>query len=88
LRLLSSIGGTVSTATGDMSLGSQAGAIWLQTANNLITAKAYTDAGLVTQLGSTMTANPVSPVRGSSVGIIKTLSPHVQGTTIDVFQAN
>jgi modification target Cys-rich repeat protein len=88
LRLLSSIGGTVSTATGDISLASQAGAIWLETIGNSITVKAYTDAGLVTQLGSTMTANPVSPVKGSSVGIIKTLSPHVQGTTIDAFQAN
>ena len=87
LRLLSSIGGTVSTATGDISLASQAGAIWVETVGNLITAKAYANTGFISQLGTTMTANPASPVKGSSVGVIKTTSPHVQGTTIDSFQA-
>lgn len=70
LRLINSVGGTVSTVTGDISLGATAAAIALSTSGNTITAKAYSDTAKTNQIGSTQTYTPVSPTRGRSVGIV------------------
>jgi hypothetical protein len=87
LRLLQSLSGTVSTATSDISLASAAAAISVETLGNAITAKAYSNTTMTTQLGTTMSYTPTTPTKGTSVGIIKTQSPYTQGSTIDNFTA-
>lgn len=88
LRLLQSLSGTVSTATSDISLGSAAAAIYVATVGDAITAKAYSNTNMTTQLGTTMSYTPTTPTKGTSVGIIKTTSPYAQGSTVDDFVAN
>jgi len=85
LRLLSSVSGTVSSVTGDISLGSQAAAIAVTTSGDTITAKAYSDTNLSSQIGSTLTYTPSSPTKGLSMGIIKAPSDSSQGSTVDNF---
>lgn len=85
LRLLKSESGVVSTVTGDISLGSQAAAILVQTSGDTITAKAYSDTAMTSQLGTDLTYTATSPTKGSSVGIIKAPSDYNQGSTVDNF---
>jgi hypothetical protein len=87
LQLLSSVSGTVSEATSSVSLGSEAAAIVVQTAGNAITAKAYSDTALTTQLGSTLSYTPSSPTKGSKVGIVKVPSSYGQNNLVDDFTA-
>jgi hypothetical protein len=82
LRLLKSVSGTVSTATADVSLASAAVAILTTVSGDTITSKAYSDAEMTTQLGTTLTHTASSPSKGYYVGIIKTPSDN-QGSTID-----
>lgn len=87
LRLIKSVGGTVSTATGDISLGQAAAKIVVATSGTTITAKAYSDSGMTSQLGSTQTYTPSSPTTGVNVGIIKAPSDN-QNNTVDNFSAS
>ena len=87
LRMLQSVGGSVSTATGDISLSSAAAAISVNTSGNTITAKAWSDTAMTTQLGSTQTYTPTSPTKGTGVGIIKAPADN-QGSTVDDFNAS
>lgn len=82
LRMLQSVGGTVSTATGDVSLASGAVSIQVATLGNTITATAYDASGAT--LG-TQTYTPTSPTTGTSTGIIKAPSSYNQGSTVDNF---
>lgn len=86
LQLLSSSGGTFSEATGKTSLTSAAAAISVTTSGDSITAKAYSNTDMSTQLGSTLAYTATSPTKGSTVGIIKVPSSG-QGSTIDNFTA-
>jgi hypothetical protein len=88
LRLLKSESGTVSVATSDIDIGSQAAAISVVVNGNAITAKAYSDTGMGSQLGSTLSYTATSPVKGQSVGIIKAPSDYNQGSTVDNFSVN
>ena len=87
LRMLKSVGGTVSTATGDISLSSAAAAISVNTSGDTITAKAWSDTAMTTQLGTTQTYTPTSPTKGTGVGIIKAPADN-QGSTVDNFNAS
>jgi hypothetical protein len=82
LRLLKSVGGTVSTATADVSLASAAVAILTTVSGDTITSKAYSDSGMTNQLGTTLTHTASSPSKGYYVGIIKSPSDN-QGSTVD-----
>ena len=91
LRLLSSVGGTVSNPTSDINLGSTTSvlttspaAIRVTTLGNVITAKAYSNTNYATQLGSTLSYTPGSPTKGTSVGILKAPST-LQGSNVDSF---
>ena len=83
LRLLNSVSGTVSVATGDVSLGSQAAAIWVNTNGDVITAKAYSDTAMTSQLGSDLVYTATSPTKGPAAGVIKAPSDYNQGSTVD-----
>lgn len=87
LQLLKSVSGTVSEATSSVSLASAAAAISVATSGNGITAKAYSDTAMTTQLGTTLSYTATSPTRGTSVGILKTTSDYSQGSTVDNFTA-
>lgn len=94
LTIYSSVSGTVSTPstltvwTGSSgSFTTTVGSILVSTSSNTITAKAYSAAGLTTQLGSTLTYTPSSPTKGMKVGIIKTPSNTNAGSTLDNFAA-
>jgi hypothetical protein len=52
-----------------------------------VSLSAYSDAGWVTQMGSTMTPTVSSPNKGVSVGIIKRVSTVNQGSTVNQFDA-
>lgn len=85
LRLIKSVGGVVSQATSDVSLGAAAAAISVATQGNQFTAKAYSDQALTTELGSVVfTAS--SPTTSPKSGIIKAPSPSGQGSTVDNFK--
>jgi hypothetical protein len=85
LRLIKSVGGTVSTATGDISLSSAAVAIKVTTSGDAITAQAYSDAALITTLGSAISYTATSPIKGTAHGILKAPSAYGQGSTVDNF---
>jgi hypothetical protein len=87
LKMLKSVGGTVSTATGDVSLGSAPAAISVNTSNDTITAKAWADTAMTSQLGTTQTYTATSPTKGTGVGIIKAPADG-QGSTVDNFVAS
>jgi hypothetical protein len=87
LRMLKSVGGAVSAATGDVSLGSAPAAISVNTSGDTITAKAWSDTAMTTQLGTTQTYTPTSPTKGTGVGIIKAPAEN-QGSTVDNFNAS
>lgn len=93
LKLYNKNGGTVTEVkteqlTSNTSSYTAAGSIVISTSGNSITAKAYTGSGLTgSQIGSTLTHNPTSPNKGTSVGIIKTPSTANQGSTLDNFSA-
>jgi hypothetical protein len=54
---------------------------------DVVSLSAYSDAGWVTQMGSTMTPTVSSPNKGVSVGIIKRVSTVNQGSTVNQFDA-
>ena len=99
IRLISSVNGTVSYPTADVSTGaayatntswsSQVQAIKVTTSGNAITARAYSDTGMSTLTG-TLTYTPSSPTTSGNHGIIKAPNGDsgVQGSTVDNFSAS
>jgi hypothetical protein len=92
IRIISSVSGSVVTdsttsLTSNTSAYTNLASMEITTSENAITAKGYSSAGQVTQLGSTVTRTPSSPNRGSGVGIIKAPTTANQGSTLDNFSA-
>lgn len=87
LRLLRSVGGTVSTVTSDVSLGSAATAVKVITSGNTITAQAYSNSAMTATLGNALIHTASSPTRGPSTGLVKTPVPFSQGSTADNFSS-
>jgi hypothetical protein len=67
--------------------GQSVASIQVVTSGNTVTAKGFEAANLNSQLAATITRNPTSPTKGSSVGIVKAPSSN-QGSTLDNFVAN
>ena len=88
LRILKSISNTISNAISDISLPSFPAKVKVTTTGDSITAKAYSDAAMTTQIGATMSHTPTSPVKGLGVGILKSPSSYAQGSTADSFSAS
>lgn len=86
LRIISMAGGTVSTATGDVSLSSAAAAVKVVATGNSIAATAYSDTAMTSSLG-TNNVTPASPTKGTSTGIVKAPSAFNQGSTADNFSS-
>lgn len=91
-RIISSVSGTVTTDSTTTLATSTSGytniaSMQVNTNGTTITVKGYSGAGQTTQLGSTITRTPSSPVRGTSVGIIKAPTTDNQGSTLDNFSA-
>lgn len=91
-RIISSVSGTIATdstttlATSTSSYPNIA-SMQVNTNGTTITVKGYSAAGQTTQLGSTITSTPTTPVRGPGVGIIKAPTTGNQGSTLDNFNA-
>ena len=91
-RIISSVSGTVATdstttlATSTSSYTNIA-SMQVNTVGTTINVKGYSGAGQTTQLGSTITRTPTTPVRGTSIGIIKAPTTANQGSTLDNFNA-
>ena len=87
LRLIKSIGGAVSQATGEISLSSAASSIRVTTAGDSVVVSAYSgDVGISSVMG-TISHAASSPNKGVSVGLIKQSSSANQGSTADTFSA-
>ena len=91
--IVSSVSGSVVTdstttlVSGAGSLSSIA-SMKTETTSTQVIVKAYSGAGLTSQLGSTITRTPTTPIRGTSVGIVKGPSTYNQGSTLDNFKAD
>lgn len=86
LRIIKMVSGTVSTATGDVSLASAAAAVKVVTSGDAITATAYSDTAMTTSLGVN-SYTPTSPTKGTATGIVKAPSSYNQGSTADSFSS-
>lgn len=85
IKLIRSVGGTITNLTGDISVGGSVGALRLNTSGDILSYQAYSNSdftGLLT--ASTYTAT--SPAKANNYGIIKTSSPYGQGSTVDNFK--
>jgi len=92
IRIISSVSGAVVTdsttsLTSNTTAYTNVASMEVNTNSNTITAKGYSSAGQVSQLGSTVTRTPTSPNRGTSVGIIKAPTDANQGSTLDNYSA-
>lgn len=92
IKMISSVSGNIVTESStNIVVGSSAispvRSLKVVTDNGQITTTAYSNAGLVNQLGSPSVYTPSSPVQAIPVGIIKTTSDHNQGDTLDNFEA-
>lgn len=90
LKLYKNISGTISdVATQQLnsnnSAYSKVNSIKATTSGDSITVNAYSNAGLSSQLGSSLTNTPSSPLKGTKAGIIKTSSDASSGSSIDNF---
>lgn len=87
-RLLQSVGGTVSDATGAVSLGSPPAAIGVTLFENTVTARSYTNAEMTVEASTplTLTITPNGSNITDKVGIIKVSSPF-QSSSVDNFSA-
>jgi hypothetical protein len=85
VKLISSVNGTISNLTGDISVSGLVGAVRLNTQDNVITYQAYSN-GDFTGLLTSGTYTATSPVKANNYGIIKTSSPYGQGSTVDNFK--
>ena len=94
LSIYSDVSGTITTPTSstiatqnNSSSYTTASSILVSTSGNVITAKAYSSAGLSSQLGSDLVYTATSPTKGTSVGIVKTPSTTNAGSLLDNFAA-
>jgi len=93
LVLVSSVSGTVAVASSlnlatNTSGFATVGSVYVTTVGSTITSSAYSGSNLTgSQVGSTLSLTPSSPIRGTSVGIIKGPSTGNQGSTTDNFLA-
>ena len=94
LSIYSDVSGTITTPTSstiatqsNSSSYTTASSILVSTSGNVITAKAYSSAGLSSQLGSDLVYTATSPTKGTSVGIVKTPSTTNAGSLLDTFAA-
>ena len=87
LQILKSVSGTVSVAATSTDLGTTIRGIQVSVVGTSITAKGYSDTGLTTQIGSTLTYSPTSPTTATKHGIVKAPSTLSQGSIVDNFIA-
>ncbi len=93
LVLVSSVSGTVAVSSSlnlatNTSGFATVGSVYVTTVGSTITSSAYSGSNLTgSQVGSTLSLTPSSPIRGTSVGIIKGPSTGNQGSTTDNFLA-
>lgn len=93
IRVISSVSGSVVTdstttlATSTSSLPVIA-SMQVNSLSNTLTIKGYSSTGQTTQLGSTITRTPASPIMGIGVGIIKAPTTDNQGSTLDNYSAS
>lgn len=88
LRILKSVGGTVTSPAADISLPSQPAAIKMTTSGNTITYQAYADTSLTSAIGSQGSITETSPTKVQNYGIIKAPTEYGQGSTVDNFQVS
>ena len=87
LRLLKSVGGSVTTVGADILIGSVPAKIKLEASNGAITYTAYSDMSMSSILGSG-THTPTTPVVNGYYGIVKSPSTYNQGSTVDNFSVS
>lgn len=90
LKLYKNVSGTISTvATQEINSNtsgySEINSIKAITSGDSITVSGYTNSGLSSQLGSSLTNTPASPSKGTKAGIIKTASDANAGSVLDNF---
>jgi hypothetical protein len=90
LKLYKNVSGTISTvATQQLNSNtsgySEVNSVKVQTSNDSITVSGYSNTGLTSQLGSSLTNTPSSPTKGTKAGIIKTPSEANSGSLLDNF---
>jgi hypothetical protein len=90
LKLYKNVSGTISTvATQQLNSNtsgySEVNSVKVQTSNDSITVSGYSNTGLTSQLGSSLTNTPSSPTKGTKAGIIKTPSDANSGSLVDNF---
>jgi hypothetical protein len=88
LRILKSVGGTVTSPASDISLSSPAAAIKMTTSGNTITYQAYSDTSLSSPIGSQGSITETSPTKVQNYGIIKAPSSYGQSSTVDNFKVS
>jgi hypothetical protein len=92
LKLYNNTSGTISTVStqqinSNSSAYSKVNSIKASTSGNSITVSGYSNAGLSSQLGSSLSNTPTSPTKSTKVGIVKTPSDANAGSVIDNFAA-
>ena len=85
IKLIRSVGGTITNLTGDISVGGSVGALRLNTQGDILSYQAYSNADF-TGLLTSGTYTATSPAKANNYGIIKTSSPYGQGSTVDNFK--
>jgi hypothetical protein len=82
IRVLQSVGNTVSTIT-QWSISSLAAALKVKTSGSQITISAYSDSGMVTQIGSDLVYTPTGVTITPTFGITVVPSGYNQGYSTD-----
>jgi len=85
IKLIRSVGGTITNLTGDISVSGSVGALRLNTQGNVLSYQAYSNSDF-TGLLTSGTHTATSPAKANNYGIIKTSSPFGQGSTVDNFK--
>jgi hypothetical protein len=85
IKLIRSVGGTITNLTGDISVGGSVGALRLNTSGDVLSYQAYSNSDF-TGLLTSGTYTATSPAKANNYGIIKTSSPFGQGSTVDNFK--
>ena len=88
LRILKSVGGTVTSPAADITLSSVPAAIKMVTSGNTITYQAYSDTSLTSPLGSQGSITETSPTKVQNYGIIKAPTSYGQSSTVDNFKVS
>lgn len=87
LRLSRSVSGTITTSVvSDVTLSQAAAAVKVETSNNTIIARAYSNTTLSSVIG-TINTTQTTPTKAPKAGIIKVPSSYTQSSTIDDFVA-